>query len=141
VLENAGQHFNHSFQWRSLRPPSAGGPGGSFLEAVRESFSSLDSLRAAFTEACVGHFGSGWCWLVKDPDGSLKVVTTHDAGALVAGTALATGQVPLLVCDVWEHAYYLDHRSDRAAYLESFWKVADWEFAERNFEVPVLSGR
>ena len=128
VLENAGQHFNHSFHWRSMRPPGRSGPRGAFLAAIDTSFGSLDALRAAFTRECLGHFGSGWGWLVKEADGSLTVLSTHDAG-----TPLKPGRVPLLNCDVWEHAYYVDYRNDRAAYLEHFWELADWEFAETNF--------
>lgn len=128
VLENAGQHFNHSLYWKSLRPASASGPGGGFLAAIDRSFGSLDALKAAFTAECIGHFGSGWGWLVRDDDGTLKVLSTHDAA-----TPLWAGRVPLLVCDVWEHAYSLDRREDRAAYLESFWAVADWESAEERF--------
>jgi Fe-Mn family superoxide dismutase len=128
VLDNAGQHFNHSFHWKCLRPESKSGPGGAFLEAIGRSFGSVDALRDAFTRKCLGHFGSGWGWLVKDDDGSLEVLSTHDGG-----TPLAMGRAPILNCDVWEHAYYVDYRSDRAAYLDHFWQVADWEFAEQCF--------
>jgi Fe-Mn family superoxide dismutase len=128
VFNNAAQHFNHSFYWTSLRPASASGPGGAFLAAVVKSFGSLDAMKSAFTKECLGHFGSGWGWLVKEGDGSLKVLSTHDAG-----TPLTTGRTPLLVCDVWEHAYYVDYRNDRAAYVRNFWDVANWAFAERNF--------
>jgi len=128
VLDNAAQHFNHSFYWTSLRPASASGPGGAFLAAIAESFGSLDALKSAFTRECAAHFGSGWAWLVKDGDGSLRVLSTHDAG-----TPLTTGRRPILVCDLWEHAYYVDYRNDRAAYVRSFWEIANWEFAERNF--------
>jgi len=128
VFENAAQHFNHSFYWKSLRPVSSRGPGGALLAAVGKTFGSLDALKDAFTKESVGHFGAGWGWLVKDEDGSLKVVSTHDAG-----TPLTSGQTPLLTCDVWEHAYYVDYRNDRAAYLRNFWDVANWAFAEKNF--------
>jgi superoxide dismutase, Fe-Mn family len=128
VFNNAAQHFNHSFYWNSLRPASKSGPGGSFLEAVNRAFGSLDGLKDAFTKEATLHFGSGWAWLVKDGSGALKVVSTHDAG-----TPLTAGQTPLLTCDVWEHAYYIDYRNDRAAYLKNFWEIAHWEFAERNW--------
>ena len=128
VFNNAAQHYNHSFYWKSLRPPSKSGPAGAFLEAVNKAFGSVDGLKDAFTKESVGHFGSGWGWLVKDRDGSLQVVSTHDAG-----TPLTSGQKPLLTCDVWEHAYYIDYRNDRAAYLKNFWEIANWEFAEKNF--------
>ena len=128
VFNNAAQHFNHSFYWKSLRPKSSNGPGGAFKAAIDKAFGSVDALKEAFTKESVGHFASGWGWLVKDKDGSLKVVSTHDAG-----TPLTSGQKPLLTCDVWEHAYYIDYRNDRAAYLKNFWEIANWEFAEKNF--------
>ena len=99
VFDNAAQHFNHSFYWKSLRPAAASGPRGAFLAAAVKSFGSLDALKSAFTKECVRHFGAGWGWLVKETDGPLKVLSTHDAG-----TPLTTGQTPLLVCDLWEHA-------------------------------------
>jgi len=128
VFNNAAQHFNHSFYWKSLRPKSSNGPGGAFKAAIDKTFGSVDALKETFTKESVGHFASGWGWLVKDKDGSLKVVSTHDAG-----TPLTSGQKPLLTCDVWEHAYYIDYRNDRAAYLKNFWEIANWEFAEKNF--------
>ena len=127
VFNNAAQHCNHSFYWKSLRAPSKSGPGGSFLDSLNRAFGSVDAFKDAFTKECMGHFGSGWGWLVRDR-GALKVVSTHDAG-----TPLTSGQTPLLTCDVWEHAYYIDYRNDRAAYLKNFWEIANWEFAERNF--------
>jgi Fe-Mn family superoxide dismutase len=127
IFNNAAQHYNHSFYWKSLRPKSSNGPGGAFLEAINKTFGSLDALKDTFTKESIGHFGSGWGWLVKDK-GALKVVSTHDAG-----TPLTSGQTPLLTCDVWEHAYYIDYRNDRAAYLKNFWEIANWEFAEKNF--------
>jgi Fe-Mn family superoxide dismutase len=128
VFNNAAQHFNHSFYWKSLRPKSSNGPGGAFLAALNGAFGSVDGFKDVFTKECAGHFGSGWGWLVKEKDGALRVVSTHDAG-----TPLTAGQTPLLTCDVWEHAYYIDYRNDRGAYLKNFWEIANWEFAERNF--------
>ena len=128
VFNNAAQHYNHSFYWNSLRPVSKSGPGGAFLAAINKGFGSLDGLKDAFTKESVGHFGAGWGWLVKDATGNLKVVSTHDAG-----TPITSGQKPLLTCDVWEHAYYIDYRNDRATYLKNFWEIANWEFAEKNF--------
>ena len=128
VFNNAAQHYNHSFYWKSLRPASKSGPGGAFLEAINKTFGSLDALKDTFTKESIGHFGAGWGWLVKDK-GALKVVSTHDAG-----TPLTSGQTPLLTCDVWEHAYYIDYRNDRAAYLKNFWEIANWEFAQKNYE-------
>src|SRR6185295_7385971 len=91
VFNNAAQHFNHSFYWKSLRPHSKSGPGGAFLTAIKDTFGSLDDLKDQFTKQCVEHFGSGWGWLVKDKDGALKVVATHDAD-----DPLTKSQTPLL---------------------------------------------
>jgi len=128
VFNNAAQHYNHSFYWNSLRPKSSSGPGGAFLAALNLAFGSVDGFKDAFSKECAAHFGAGWGWLVKEKDGALKILSTHDAG-----TPLTTGQKPLLTCDVWEHAYYIDYRNDRGAYLKNFWELANWEFAERNF--------
>ena len=128
VFNNAAQHYNHSFYWKSLRPKSSNGPGGAFLEAINKAFGSLDALKDTFTKESVGHFGAGWGWLVKDK-GALKVVSTHDAG-----TPLTSGQTPLLTCDVWEHAYYIDYRNLRPKFVETFLNsLINWDFAQRNF--------
>ena len=116
-------------------------PGGAFLAAINKAFGSVDALKDTFTKESVGHFGAGWGWLVKDRDGSLKVVSTHDAG-----TPLTSGQKPLLTCDVWEHAYYIDYRNARGKYLKAFWKLVNWQyvgerltFAQRESR-PVVEG-
>jgi Fe-Mn family superoxide dismutase len=129
VFNNAAQHFNHSFYWNSLRPVGGGGPAGSLLTALNAKFGSLDAFKAEFTKAAATHFGSGWAWLVKDAAGKLQVTGTHDAGC-----PLTDGQTPLLTCDVWEHAYYLDYQNLRPKYIESFWALCNWEFAQANFE-------
>ncbi len=127
VFNNACQHYNHSFYWTSLRPGGGGAPSGALGKAIQAAYGDLDAFKAAFVKECLTHFGSGWGWLVKDGAG-VKIVSTHDAD-----TPLAHGQTPLLTCDVWEHAYYIDYRNNRGAYLESFWKLVDWDFAARNF--------
>jgi len=129
VFNNAAQHFNHSFYWKGLRPEGGDGPTGSLKEAIDSTFGSHDEFVQLFTKESTTHFGSGWGWLVKESDGGIKVVSTHDAG-----TPLTEGQTPLLTCDVWEHAYYIDYRNARPKYLESFWKLVNWEFVQANFE-------
>ena len=129
VFNSAGQHFNHSLYWSSLGPGGEDEPRGALAQAVQEDFGSFAGLRTAFTEQAISHFGSGWAWVVRDPDGTVRVDATHDAGC-----PLTSGGTPLLVCDLWEHAYYLDHRNLRPRYVESFWKLANWRFAERAFE-------
>ena len=134
VFNNAAQHFNHSFYWTSLAP-DAREPKGKLAEAVRGRFESFAGLREAFSKAAVEHFGSGWCWLVWKGDDTLDVQTTHDADC-----PLVYGAVPLLACDLWEHAYYIDYRNDRKRYIEAFWSLANWPFAEEAFEDRVSTG-
>ena len=127
VFNNAAQHFNHSFYWKSLSPNGGGKPSGALAAAIDKSFGSFDAFQDAFTKAAGGHFGSGWAWLVKNSDGSLAVVGTHDAD-----TPVAHGQTPLLTCDVWEHAYYIDYRNARPDYIGAWWKLVNWDFASKN---------
>ena len=129
VFNSAGQHYNHSLYWNSLRPLGGAEPRGALAQAIQEDFGSLASLRTAFTEQAVSHFGSGWAWVVRDSDGTVRVEATHDAGC-----PLTSGAIPLLVCDLWEHAYYLDHRNLRPRYIETFWRLAHWRYAENAFE-------
>lgn len=131
VFNNAAQIWNHTFYWHSLAPKSAGGgaaPSGALAAAIDKAWGSFDAFKEAFTKSAVGNFGSGWTWLVKKPDGTLAIVNTSNAA-----TPLTTADKPLLTCDVWEHAYYIDYRNARPKYLESFWQIANWGFAARNF--------
>jgi Fe-Mn family superoxide dismutase len=129
VFNSAGQHFNHSSYWNSLSPKGGGEPKGPLAEAIRHSYGSFASFVTAFTQQANSHFGSGWAWVVRKPDKAVQVEVTHDAGC-----PLVSRDIPLLACDLWEHAYYLDYRHLRPRYLESFWKVANWQHAERVFE-------
>lgn len=135
VLRNAGQHLAHSLLWRSLRPPSDDGPTGPLARAIDASFGSHDALVSAFSAACSAHFASGWCWLLAQRGSGLVVVTTQDAVTPAASTV-----TPLLVCDLWEHAYYLDHRNDRAAYVEAFFEIADWQSAGETYAESAKDG-
>ncbi len=128
IFNNAGQAWNHAFYWQSLRPAGGDGPGNQLAAEIKKTFGSLDALIKQLVEAGVSHFGSGWVWLVAD-GGTLKVVTTHDAG-----TPVISGQRPLLTLDLWEHAYYVDYRNRRAAHLEAAaGKLLNWDYAESNF--------
>lgn len=130
IFNNAAQAWNHAFYWRSLRPRrnSDSGPQRQLAALIASRFGSHDGFANAFKAAATGHFGSGWAWLVIN-EGGLEIVTTSNAD-----TPLIHGQVPLLVIDVWEHAYYLDYQERRAAYVESVVDhLLDWEFAEGNF--------
>ncbi|HJZ69375.1 MAG TPA: Fe-Mn family superoxide dismutase [Blastocatellia bacterium] len=127
LFNNAAQHFNHSFYWKSLAPKAGGAPKGAIADAIKSGFGSFDEFKKKFTEAATTHFGSGWAWLVRKPDGSLAIEATHDAG-----TPLTGASKPILTCDVWEHAYYIDYRNARPRYIEAFWNLANWEFASDN---------
>jgi Fe-Mn family superoxide dismutase len=132
VRNNAGGHVNHSLLWQCMAPDGGVPPSGPLGEAITRSFGSFDEFRTRFEEAGNKLFGSGWVWLVrsKDGDGMLQVLTTsgHD-------NPQVEGCYPLLVNDVWEHAYYLKHENRRADYLKGWWSVANWKMAERRFEL------
>lgn len=126
ILNNAAQAWNHDFYWHCLSP-KGGSAEGELLEAIKQQFQSLDNFEKEFTTEAANHFGSGWAWLVLDK-GKLAITTTHDAD-----TPLRHGQVPLLTCDVWEHAYYIDYRNKRPDYLQAFWSVVNWNFVNEQF--------
>lgn len=128
IFNNAAQVWNHTFYWNSLSPNGGGEPTGALAEAINAKFGSFAAFQEEFTKCAVTTFGSGWAWLVKNADGSLALVSTSNAA-----TPLTSGQVPLLTCDVWEHAYYIDFRNARPKYLEAFWALVNWEFAAANF--------
>ncbi|MDF0606476.1 superoxide dismutase [Fe] [Neisseriaceae bacterium TC5R-5] len=128
IFNNAAQVWNHTFYWFSLAPNAGGEPSGALADAIKAKWGSFDEFKKAFTQTAVGTFGSGWAWLVKNNDGSLDLVSTSNAA-----TPLTTDKKPLLTCDVWEHAYYIDYRNSRPNYLESFWKLVNWDFVAKNF--------
>lgn len=130
VQNNAGGHLNHSMFWRSMSPTGGGAPSGSLEKAIKRDFGSLDKFKRQFAEAGTKLFGSGWVWLVRErKDGAaLQICTTHGHD-----NPLTQGLVPLLVNDVWEHAYYLKYENRRAEYLESWWTIANWKAAELRF--------
>lgn len=123
LFNNAAQAWNHSFYWDCLSPHGGGDPSPELAAALEQAFGSVDDFRTAFTRAASTLFGSGWVWLVQRHDGGLAIVSTHNAS-----TPLTSADTPLLVCDVWEHAYYIDHRNARPRYLEAFWKLVNWSF-------------
>lgn len=129
LFNNAAQHFNHSLYWESLSPQGGGEPVGALSDAINRRYGSFAAFRTAFAEQANSHFGSGWAWLVRKPDNEVQIELTHDAGC-----PLTSGSVPLLVCDLWEHAYYIDYRNMRGRYLESFWALANWRLTARRFE-------
>ncbi|MBU0552496.1 superoxide dismutase [Fe] [Myxococcota bacterium] len=128
VFNNAAQVWNHTFYWHSLSPNGGGAPTGTLGQAIEATFGGFEAFKAEFSKAAGGQFGSGWAWLVKDQAGALKIVTTSNAG-----TPLTEGLTPLFTCDVWEHAYYVDYRNARPAYIQAFWSLVNWDFAQKNF--------
>lgn len=128
IFNNAAQVWNHTFYWNSLSPNGGGEPTGALADAINASFGSFANFKEEFTKCAVTTFGSGWAWLVKKADGSLALVSTSNAGC-----PLTDGHKPLLTCDVWEHAYYIDFRNARPAYLQAFWSLVNWDFAAANF--------
>ena len=128
IFNNAAQVWNHTFYWNSLTPKGGGVPTGALANAINTTFGSYEKFKEEFTKCAVTTFGSGWAWLVKNSDGSLALVSTSNAGC-----PLTTGQTPLLTCDVWEHAYYIDYRNARPSYLEAFWALVNWDFAAANY--------
>jgi Fe-Mn family superoxide dismutase len=128
VFNNAAQVWNHTFYWHCLSPNGGGRPDGALAKAIDEAFGSFDAFHQQFSDKAVTLFGSGWAWLVKKPDGKLAIVQTSNAETPLTGDAK-----PLLTCDVWEHAYYIDYRNARPKYLEAFWQLVNWDFVAKNF--------
>jgi Fe-Mn family superoxide dismutase len=126
MFNNAAQVWNHTFYWNSLSPAGGREPTGKLAEAITKSFGSFAAFKEEFSKAAIGTFGSGWAWLVQRPDGALAIVSTSNAATPITGS-----DKPLLTCDVWEHAYYIDYRNARAKYVEAFWSLANWEFAAK----------
>jgi Fe-Mn family superoxide dismutase len=130
VFNNVAQHYNHSFFWNSMTPNGGGEPTGALADKIKATFGSMDEFKAKFKDAGATQFGSGWAWLVSDASGNLEIVKTANAD-----TPLTDGKHPLLTCDVWEHAYYLDYQNRRPDFLSSFLdNLANWEFAAKNYE-------
>ena len=127
IFNNAAQIWNHTFYWKSLKPQGGGAPGGALAAAINAKWGSFDAFKEAFTKSALGNFGSSWTWPVKKPDGSLDIVNTSNAA-----TPFTTADQPLLTCDLWEHAYYIDYRNLRAKYIEAFWGLVNWDFAAAN---------
>ena len=128
IFNNAAQVWNHTFYWNGLSPNGGGSPSGALADAINAKWGSFDAFKEAFSKSAAGNFGSGWTWLVKKPDGSVDIVNTSNAA-----TPLTGDDIPLLTCDVWEHAYYIDYRNARPKYIEIFWKLVSWQFVAGNF--------
>lgn len=128
IFNNAAQVWNHTFYFNCMGPDAGGEPTGALADAIIETFGSFAEFKEKFSTSAVTNFGSGWTWLVKNADGALEIVNTANAGC-----PLTAGLTPLLTIDVWEHAYYVDKRNARPAYVASFWEVINWDFVAGNF--------
>lgn len=128
VFNNAAQIWNHTFYWNSLSPNGGGEPTGAIAEAINTNFGSFAEFQEKFNNMAVNNFGSSWTWLVKKADGSLDIVNTSNA----ATPLTEAGVTPLLTVDLWEHAYYIDYRNVRPNYLNGFWALVNWDFANQN---------
>ena len=127
LFNNAAQVWNHTFYWNSLAPKAGGAPTGAIAAAIDASFGSFAEFKDKFSKAAATQFGSGWAWLVKNPDGSLVIEQSANAD-----TPFAVGKTCVLTIDVWEHAYYIDYRNARPKYIEEYWKLVNWDFANAN---------
>ena len=127
MFNNAAQIWSHTFYWNCLKPDGGGEPTGKLADAINAAFGDFAKFKDEFTKTSVGTFGSGWGWLVQRADGSLALASTPNAA-----TPLTGEDTPLLTCDVWEHAYYVDYRNARPTYLEHYWALVNWEFVEKN---------
>ena len=123
IFNNAAQHFNHSFFWNCLQADTSK-PDGLLEEKIQRDFGSLHILQEEFTSLAGLHFGSGWAWLLESPEGNLVLKSYHDAD-----TPADSDHTPILTLDVWEHAYYIDYRNDRKAFIDGFWDHINWKFA------------
>ena len=137
LFNNAAQAWNHAFFWESLSPQAQGEPSGGLRPALEKSFGSLATFRDEAKAKGEGHFASGWLWLVADQAGAVTLTDLHDAETPIINADVT----PLLVCDLWEHAYYLDYKNERGRFLDAFLStLANWRFAEAQYEAACAGG-
>jgi Fe-Mn family superoxide dismutase len=127
VFNNAAQAWNHTFYWHCLSPSGGGNPKGELMTQIGCDFGTIEALREEFSEALTTLFGSGWVWLALDPSGKLVIESRSNAG-----NPLRDGMLPILTCDMWEHAYYVDYRNRKQEYVNAFWDLVNWDFAVQN---------
>lgn len=131
IFNQAAQAWNHAFYWQSMAAKAGGEPTGAIKSQIEKDFGSFQAFKEKFSAVAAGHFGSGWAWLIFDKASkTLKVHQGHDAG-----NPLKDGSgIPILTCDVWEHAYYIDYRNARPKYVEAWWNLINWDFANANLK-------
>jgi Fe-Mn family superoxide dismutase len=123
LFNNAAQAWNHAFYWQCMAPNGGGEPRDKVASAIKAAFGSVGDFKEKFSRLAEGTFGSGWAWLVREKGGTLALVSTSNAK-----NPMTDGHTPLLTCDVWEHAYYIDYRNARPQYVKAFWNVVNWDF-------------
>ncbi|UAY51629.1 superoxide dismutase [Ferruginibacter albus] len=133
MLNNAGGHYNHELFWKLLSPKGETKPTGTLLAAIEKDFSSFDSFKTKFADAAKARFGSGWAWLIINSDKTLVITSTPNQNNTLMDNAEVKG-FPLLGLDVWEHAYYLHYQNKRADYIDSFWKILNWDYVQQRFD-------
>jgi superoxide dismutase, Fe-Mn family len=127
LFNQAAQVWNHTFYWNCLSPKGGGDPTGKIADEINKKWGGFAKFKEEFTACAAGTFGSGWAWLVKTSSGDLAIKSTGNAGC-----PLTDGDTPLLTCDVWEHAYYVDYRNARPNYIDAFWNLVNWDFVSKN---------
>jgi superoxide dismutase, Fe-Mn family len=128
VFNNAAQIWNHTFYFESFYPGGKPLTSGTMADAINSSFGSFASFQEQFTKAAATLFGSGWAWLVKNNEGALQITQEPNAG-----NPMKKGLTPLMTCDVWEHAYYIDYRNKRPDYIKAFWEILNWEIIQKRY--------
>ena len=129
LFNNAAQVWNHTFYWNCMGPNGGGNPTGSTADAINQTFGSFDNFKDQFSKSAATNFGSGWTWLVKNSSGTVEIQNTSNAGC-----PMTSGNKAVLTIDVWEHAYYVDKRNARPAYIESWWNLVNWDYVNSQLE-------
>jgi len=129
IFNNAAQVWNHTFYWNCLSPQGGGEPTGAIADAINSKFESFAAFKNKFNDKAINNFGSSWTWLVRTVDGDIAIENTSNAG-----NPISNQYVPLLTCDLWEHAYYVDYRNLRPKYLDAFWSLVNWDFVNKCLE-------
>jgi len=134
VRNNGGGHANHSFFWKIMGPKAGGEPKGKLADDIKSTFGGFDQFKEKFADAGVKRFGSGWAWLIKNPNGKLEIVSTANQDSPLMGKAIAGAEgTPILGVDVWEHAYYLNYQNRRPDYIKAWWNVVNWDAVAKNY--------
>jgi Fe-Mn family superoxide dismutase len=128
IFNNAAQVWNHTFYFECLKPGNQNSIKDSFEEVIKSNFGSVSFFKSTFTEAVSSLFGVGWVWLVLNQNGSMEIIQKFNAG-----NPLRVGLIPLLTCDVWEHAYYLDYQNRLGDYADAFWELINWDIVEKRY--------